>query len=130
MTNDNNNNNENSANKDEALVEVTWSGKKIFLPKKKLEEWYDQSYEMHDDYVKEHPWVVQNVPVHKLKPMPDSNPEEADEKEEEELSQVVVVHWCGKSLLLKRDKLDEFHQGDAEQRAEYLRKHAQDEIKF
>ena len=39
---------------------VHWSGNKvIMLPKAKLDEWYNSSYEQHVDYVKKHPeWVM------------------------------------------------------------------------
>ena len=110
------------------LVPVAWSGKKLFIEKTKLDEWYEQSYEQHDAYAKEHPWAVQRIAVHDFSK--DKAKQEANSAKNTEMSDYVVVHWSGKSLLLKRSELDIWYKEGPEERREFVRLHPDVEIDF
>lgn len=111
-------------------VEVTWSGKKLLIQKNFLETWYHDSYENRDWYVKEHPWISQAIPIHKFKTRGDPEEQEPEAPEGVDLSQFVVVHFAGKSLLLQRTQLDNWYHESPEDRAEFLRSHPSCEIQF
>ena len=51
-------------------------------------------------------------------------------KEPEGLSDYVVVHWNGKSLLLPRAQLDDWYEQGPEDRMEYVHDHPDMEIKM
>jgi hypothetical protein len=58
--------------KDEDLVEVSWTGRKLLIKRSLLDGWYHQmSYEEKVQYVKEHPYAEQPVNVHTFKPLKD-----------------------------------------------------------
>lgn len=102
---------------EDAVVEITWSGKKLFLDRATLEEWHNQSFEARDHFVKTHPWIV-HEPARTLKH--EKSTEEKEKAKPTDLSSFVVVHWNGKSLLLKREVLDQWHEQSPEERAEFL----------
>ena len=131
-----------------AQVQVTWSGKKIWIERAKLDEWYNQSYEARVYHVKSHPYIVQRVPIHKFKKddVPDlaeaeetttwkreeAGEEDAKKKEAEakkaqedseeppDMSKLVLVHWGGKSLLLEREQLDEWYSESYEDHLDFI----------
>jgi len=100
--------------------------KKLLIQKDFLENWYENSFENRDWYVKEHPWISQAIPIRKFK----TATGEIEEPEGIDLSQFVIVHFAGKSLLLKRDQLDKWYHESPEDRAEFVRSHPESEIKF
>lgn len=111
------------------LVEVTWSGKKLFLDRAMLEEWYNQSFEEHDEYVKKHPWCVQADVYRMPQPTPkEEEPEPEKKPEVPEQSQFVVVHFGNKSVLLKREYLEDWYNTNAESKKEWLENHPDVEV--
>ena len=119
-------NNTNNSGND--LVQVSWSGKHIFIEKSKLDEWYSQSFEEHEEYVKQHPWAVQQIPVHDfnrdMEKREAAAAKEEKPKEPLEMSNYVVVHWNNKSLLLPRDQLEIWYDDlGPEERMDYIKRH-------
>lgn len=113
------------------MIPVTWSGKKLFIEKKKLDEWYDNSFESRKYYAEEHPWAVQGT-VFKIHDFEKERKEKEENEAEEEIdmSQFVVVHWASKSLLLKRDQLEKWYAEGPEDRCEFVRAHPEAVIDF
>ena len=97
------------------LVEVTWSGKKIFLQKSKLDEWFhDASFEERVDYVESHPYIKQ-IPLHHFQDVPKESPPDPEN--------YVMVHWSGnKAIMLPRQQLDDWYDGSYEQHVDYVLK--------
>jgi hypothetical protein len=109
------------------LVEVTWSGKTLFLNHAKLDEWYHQNFEDHVYYVETHPWIVQKIPLHNFED-PAETTEEGGVPERPDPNDYVMVQWSGKSLLLARKQLDDWYHNSFEHRVDYVHRHPSCEI--
>ena len=98
------------------FVEVTWSGKKIFLERDKLDEWYHgKSFEDRRDYVETHPYVQQKIALHHFNEIPQAPPDPED---------YALVHWSGnKVLMLHKKQLDEWFHSSYEKHVDYVKKH-------
>ena len=137
---------EDTANIASGMVEVSWSGKKLFIQAKQLDEWREQSFEQREAWVENHPWAVSgDIPVYhptfegaKSTDTDDDIDEDIKKfqkpKEKEDpskMSDYVVVHWNGKSLLLPRKELDGWYDNKSpEDRADYIQNHPDCEIKM
>ena len=90
---------------EDSLIEVSWSGRKIFLDRTKLDEWYhEKSFEDRVDFVDTHPFV-KGMRLHHFNEIPKSPPDPDD---------YVLVHWSGKTLMLHRKQLDEWYESSYE----------------
>lgn len=135
-----------TANTASGMVEIAWSGKKLFIQAAKLDEWREQSFEQREAWVENHPWAVSaEAPIYHptfegAKSGADTD-DDIDEdikkfqkktkKEPEGLSDYVVVHWNGKSLLLPRNQLDDWYENKSpEDRMEYVKENPDKEIKM
>lgn len=145
---ENNNKNkmgEDLANVASGMVEVAWSGKKLFIQATKLDEWRDKSFEQREAWVENHPWAISaEAPIYHptfegAKTVESDDDIEEDikkfqkpkKKEPEGLSDYVVVHWNGKSLLLPRAQLDDWYEAKSpEDRLDYIRSNPEVEIKM
>lgn len=113
------------------MIPVTWSGKKLFIEKSKLDEWYDNSFESRKFYAEEHPWAVQGS-VFKIHDFDQERKDKEEKKADEEvdMSKFVVVHWSSKSLLLRREQLDTWYSESPEDRCEFVKTHPEAVIDF
>ena len=133
-----------SENAASGMVEVAWSGKKLYIQASKLDEWREQSFEQRDAWVANHPWAVAaEAPMYHptFEGAKTDSDDDIDEdikklqkpkkKEPEGLSDYVVVHWNGKSLLLPRKDLDDWYENKSpEDRLDYIQSHPDVEIKM
>jgi hypothetical protein len=101
------------------LVEVEWTGRKLFLKKDKLDEWHAMATdEQRVDYVNDHPEFRHTggpIGVHRMK----------NEKQSlQEPDDLVLVHWSGsKVLLLERAQLDEWFSSSYEDHVDFVKQH-------
>lgn len=99
------------------FVEVTWSGKKLLLKRAMLDEWYHgKSFEDKVQYVEDHPFVSQPVPIHRFKAILTETPPDPND--------FALVHWSGtKVLMLPKEKLDEWYDESYEKHDDYVKTH-------
>lgn len=114
-------NNENTSI-EEDMVEVSWSGKKIFIARSKLDEWFHgKAFEEKVDYIESHPELKKKVAFHHFG---HSAGRHAAQAPEQVLNNYVLVHWSGnKELLLRREQLDEWYHGSYEAHVDFVKKH-------
>ena len=101
------------------LVEVEWTGRKLFLKKDKLDEWHGMATEeQRVDYINDHPEFRGSgdpIAVHRMK---------NEKRSLQEPDDLVLVHWSGvKVLLLERSQLDEWYSSSFEDHLDFVKQH-------
>jgi hypothetical protein len=128
------------------LVQVSWSGKRLWIQANKLDEWRNQAFEQRDAWVEKHPYAISETPVYHpsyegavdeddddgaavAKPVikkfvPKTKDGELDQ------SEYVIIHWSDKSLMMPRAQLDEWYERKSpEDKLDFIKENPEVEIK-
>lgn len=127
------------------MVEVAFSGKKVFLNSEHLDKWREMSFEQRDAWVENHPFnvskeeTVYHPTFEGAAPGTDTDDDiDADikkfqkpKKQEDTPGDFVVVHFNGKSLLLPRKEVNDWYENKSpEDKLEFLKNNPDVEIKI
>lgn len=129
------------------MVEISFSGKKLMVKADFLDQWRDMSFEQKEVWFENHKHNIteENPEYHPTFEGAASGVDTDDDidvdikkfqkpkkkKEDQELSDYVVVHFNGKSLLLPRKEITAWYeQMGPEDKLEYLRNHPDIEIQI
>jgi hypothetical protein len=130
------------------LVQVAWSGKRLWIQAAKLDEWRNQAFEQRDAWVEKHPYAVSETPVYHpsyegavdeddedgaavAKPViPKFKPPKKTASGELDQSEYVIIHWSDKSLMMPRTQLDDWYERKSpEDKLDFLKENPEVEIK-
>lgn len=129
------------------MVEVAFSGKKVFMNAEFLDQWRDMSFEQRDAWVENHPFNVskEEVEYHPTFEGAATAGVDTDDdidvdikkfqkpkKKEDATTQsdFVVVHFNGKSLLLPRKEMNDWYENKSpEEKLEFVKNNPDCEIK-
>lgn len=109
--------NNTNIDKDDELLEVSWSGKKLLLKRTKLDEWYHSiSFEDRVQFFKDHPHLQQPIAVHKFADISRDEVPNADD--------FALVHWSGdKLLMIPKTELEIWYNEGYEDHVDWVKKH-------
>lgn len=129
-----------TANAASGMVEVSWSGKKLFIKASMLDEWRDQSFEQREAWVENHPWALSEEAPEYHPSFEGGKSLDTDDDIDEDIKKFqhakkkkedteapanhLIVHWNGKSLMLPRNLLDEWYERKSpEEKLDFVHTH-------